>query len=126
DADHDHRLGRRELKTALDRLSPWLDPTTGTLARGKIPLQYQIVVSQGALARVNTDPGAVSALRPEARLRGPLWFRKIDRNADGNVSEREFLGTMEQFRKLDLDGDGLISPEEAEAADRARPIRGKK
>ncbi len=126
DADHDHRLSRRELNTALDRLSPWFDAKSGVLERAKLPLHYQIVISQGALARVNTDPGAVSAIRPESRLRGPLWFRKMDRNADGDVSEREFLGTIEQFRKLDLDGDGLISPEEAEAADKARAVRGKK
>jgi hypothetical protein len=38
----------------------------------------------------------------------------MDRNADGDVSRREFLGTDEQFRAIDTDGDGLISVEEAE------------
>jgi Ca2+-binding EF-hand superfamily protein len=125
DADHDHRLSRRELNNALERLAPWIDSKTGVLDREKIPRQYQIVVSQGTLARIDTDVGAVSAVRPESRLRGPLWFRKMDRNADGDVSEREFLGTAEQFRKLDRDGDGLISPEEAEAADKVLPVRKK-
>jgi hypothetical protein len=41
----------------------------------------------------------------------------MDRNGDGDVSRREFLGTAEQFRKIDGDGDGLISVEEAEKAD---------
>ena len=49
--------------------------------------------------------------------RGPAWFRKMDRNADGDVSPREWLGTEEEFRKIDTDGDGLISPEEAERYD---------
>ena len=40
-----------------------------------------------------------------------------DRNGDGDVSRREFLGTDEEFRKIDTDGDGLISREEAEKAD---------
>ena len=40
----------------------------------------------------------------------------MDRNGDGDVSRREFLGTDEEFRRLDRDGDGLISAEEAEPA----------
>ena len=40
----------------------------------------------------------------------------MDRNGDGDVSLREFLGPIELFRKLDKDGDGLISAEEAAAA----------
>jgi Ca2+-binding EF-hand superfamily protein len=44
----------------------------------------------------------------------------MDRNRDGDVSRKEFIGTDEEFRKLDLDGDGLISLEEALAAEKAR------
>jgi hypothetical protein len=40
----------------------------------------------------------------------------MDRNGDGVVSRREFLGPPELFRKLDRDGDGVISPAEAAAA----------
>ena len=39
----------------------------------------------------------------------------MDRNGDGDVSRREFLGTDAQFREIDTDGDGLISLQEAEA-----------
>jgi hypothetical protein len=52
-----------------------------------------------------------------------VWFKKMDRNRDGDVSRREFLGTDEQFRQLDTDGDGLVSVEEAEAFDRKRRAR---
>jgi hypothetical protein len=56
--------------------------------------------------------------RPPERTAGPRWFRKMDRNRDGDVSRREFLGTDEEFRGFDTDGDGLISVKEAERADK--------
>ena len=49
-----------------------------------------------------------------AATKGPLWFRKMDRNGDGDVSSREFLGTPADFRRIDTNGDGLIDAEEAE------------
>jgi Ca2+-binding EF-hand superfamily protein len=48
----------------------------------------------------------------------PAWFRAMDRNGDGVISPREFIGPPEVFRKLDADGDGVISPEEAARATR--------
>ena len=40
----------------------------------------------------------------------------MDRNFDGDVSWREFLGPRTVFDRLDTDHDGLLSPEEAERA----------
>ncbi len=37
----------------------------------------------------------------------------MDRNADGDISPREFLGSRETFDKLDRDHDGLLDPHEA-------------
>src|SRR5260370_23277506 len=116
DADHDRRISRRELLTIADRIAPWCDPKDGSLDRQNIPNQYQIIVSHGGLRSGGGDPGSGRIIRPDSRLRGPLWFRKMDRNADGDVSRSEFLGTEEQFRKLDRNGDGLIDVEAAEAA----------
>jgi Ca2+-binding EF-hand superfamily protein len=64
-----------------------------------------------AVARTNRRAQAQQAAK------GPLWFRKMDRNNDGDVSFREWLGTEEEFRRIDADGDGLISADEADRAD---------
>ena len=61
-------------------------------------------------------PRPAVTLRPGAKPvspRGPAWFQKMDRNGDGYVSHREFLGPLENLRLLDRDGDGLLSPDEA-------------
>ena len=44
---------------------------------------------------------------------GPLWFRKMDKNRDGEVSQREFLGELEVFESLDKNHDGFIDLTEA-------------
>lgn len=41
------------------------------------------------------------------------WFQAMDRNDDGDLTPREFLGTPVTFELLDADGDGLISRDEA-------------
>ena len=41
----------------------------------------------------------------------------MDRNRDGDLSRREFLGPLETFADFDEDEDGLISVDEVEADD---------
>ena len=102
DADRDGVLSVRELRSAWARLEASGCLRDGTLDRSRLPRQLRCVVSQGRPRGGRTPP-----------RRGPAWFRAMDRNGDGDVSRREFLGTDEEFRRLDADGDGLISAEEA-------------
>jgi Ca2+-binding EF-hand superfamily protein len=122
DADDDGRLGQRELRTAWARLSVWDRDGDGLIARHEVPRQLHVTVSRGQsqfLSRLAQVAGNVRGMdvRPGGKGRGPLWFRKMDRNGDGDVSFREFLGSPEDFGRIDTDGDGLISVEEAERAD---------
>jgi Ca2+-binding EF-hand superfamily protein len=122
DTNRDGRLSVRELRQAV-RLAQQLDRDgDGAVSRGEIPRSYQMSVARGASVvdplgarRVVVAPaaGMVNGRPVPQPSAGPLWFRKMDRNRDGDVSRKEFLGTDEEFRKIDADGDGLISADEA-------------
>lgn len=123
DQDRDARLSIRELRQAPALLA--LDRShSGRLTREHLPHSYRLSVRPGPASQ-GINPAMIfeQLYGPErtspAQARGssgPLWFQKMDRNRDGDVSPREFLGTDEQFRQLDADGDGLISAAEAEKA----------
>jgi Ca2+-binding EF-hand superfamily protein len=132
DTNRDGQLGLREVRVAPALLAS-LAGKDATLEPGGVPTAYQLVLGPG-MASLNRLSGDVLVeLSPTGRLvyppatlgGGPLWFRKMDRNGDGDVSQREFLGTPEAFKKLDLDGDGLISRQEAEAAEALRTSKKK-
>ncbi|MFO0846674.1 MAG: EF-hand domain-containing protein [Gemmataceae bacterium] len=120
DANQDGQLGIRELRTAWERLKEFDRDGDGLVAKGEFPQQFTLNVGLGVNA--NNLPAAVlrnSMPRPGPRVpgQGPVWFRKMDRNGDGDVSRLEWLGTREEFERIDTDHDGLISAAEADAAD---------
>ncbi len=124
DANSDGRLSVREMRQ-MGKLIEQLDRDgDGCIGRGEIPHKYRVDLRRGPSLDSPSGPRRVVISKmavsnePELPQRnGPRWFRKMDRNHDGDVSRREFLGTDEQFRKIDRDGDGLISVAEATDAD---------
>jgi Ca2+-binding EF-hand superfamily protein len=118
DANRDRRIGQRELRSAWSRLAIWDRNGDGLIAPRKLPRQFQLVLGRGQpFRRAGRLAGDIASANGVS-VKGPLWFRKMDKNGDGDVSPREFLGTPEDFRRIDTNGDGLIDPQEAEAAHR--------
>jgi Ca2+-binding EF-hand superfamily protein len=129
DANHDDRLSIRELRNAWKVLASLDAKGQGSIGREQLPARYEITPTLAALGEVNLGGrvGIVrvadtSSSRHGPSSQAPEWFRKMDRNGDGDVSAKEFLGPPEVFRRLDLDGDGLISLEEALAAEKAEKV----
>ncbi|MGL4551446.1 MAG: hypothetical protein ACRC33_09690 [Gemmataceae bacterium] len=118
DENGDGYLSMRELRNAWQRLSPFDADRAGVIARAALPTQVRLTVGRGGTGR-QPDAGPADAGRP-VPTRGPLWFRKMDRNGDGDVSRVEWLGGPEDFARADENGDGLIGVDEAEALDANR------
>lgn len=112
DEDSDSRLSLRELRTSWSRMKPLARSDSG-LSRQDIPRRLDVAVGP-AQRRFRVQPAPRGGTSMAGRSRSaPLWFQKMDRNQDGDISPREFIASDEDFRKLDTDGDGLISGEEA-------------
>jgi Ca2+-binding EF-hand superfamily protein len=116
DRNGDDRLSLRELVDSVAVLKPFAG-SDGSVGPKDLVRQFQV--------RFAIDPIPVGVLiQPGRPVRGddsvrpanaPAWFAKMDRNGDGDVSLREFVGPIELFRRLDRNGDGLVSADEATA-----------
>src|SRR5262249_51357840 len=108
------------LKTAWARLKHLDLDGDGCISPGELVRQFQVQVERGSQTGLRGFVALPAGFNPTPPIRPagypagtPLWFKKMDRHVDGDVSFREFLGTREEFNRIDTDGDGLISPEEA-------------
>jgi Ca2+-binding EF-hand superfamily protein/ribosome maturation factor RimP len=117
DETGDGRLSLREMRNAGQRLLSLDRNRNGRIDPDEMPSEVSLSFSRGYGGNVGYGQVYYGGRpRTSAPVRGPRWFFHMDKNGDGDVSLREFLGTKEQFQKLDANGDGLIELKEAEAA----------
>jgi Ca2+-binding EF-hand superfamily protein len=120
DLNRDGQLGPRELRGAGSRVMSWDQNHDSRISAGEIPHHYQFTLGRRQVALPGVPYSrthTVAAAPPSGGdAAGPSWFRKMDRNRDGDVSPREFFGPASAFERLDRDGDGLIDASEAARA----------
>lgn len=112
DSDRDGRLSHREIRAITEKLALWDTNADGQLSSEEIPLQYRMIGSEGTLLR-SFPSNIVTNSSRRSGTTGPTWFQKMDRNRDGDVSKREFLGDIDFFDKIDVNKDGTIDASEA-------------
>jgi len=114
DVDGDGLLGLRELTQGWSRIEAWDCDRDGRIKWEEVPRLVVMQFSCGAPRVTNTTrQPKLPDSTPQA---ASIWFQKMDRNRDGDISRREFLGEMKDFQRLDSNGDQLIDAEEARAA----------
>jgi Ca2+-binding EF-hand superfamily protein len=119
DTNRDHHLSVREIRGAVARVLSWDRNGDGKIRSDEIPHHYELSIGRGQITAVGmsgSDPRVTASPPSTPAAAGPKWYRKMDRNRDGDISRREFLGPRAAFERLDADGDGLISAQEAATA----------
>lgn len=123
DMNSDRRLSVREMRSGTAVLKDYDFNQDHKFADSELGTEFVLTISlgrpefrrtSGQMDSMTMQMGAGDAILPGSEsLRGPEWFLRMDRNQDGDVSPREFLGTAHQFDQIDVDGDRLISADEA-------------
>jgi Ca2+-binding EF-hand superfamily protein len=109
DQSGDLRLDFAELSGALERAANFEDDSNEVILANELAAQLKLTLRFGCA--IATDPAfrqppGRAAMRQQ---RAPIWFERMDRNQDGQVSRREFLGTPDHFTRLDRDGNGCLT-----------------
>jgi len=114
DSNGDGRLSRGELARALATIRSWDTNHDGQISAEEIPQHFDGTFHLGSLLKA-APRRVMGEMRPPTAppSAGPVWFQKMDRNRDGEVSLREFLGPLSVFRRLDANHDGYLDADEA-------------
>jgi Ca2+-binding EF-hand superfamily protein len=118
DSNADGRVSVREVRKAAASLAQ-LDRDGQLGVRRDEPVRhFHIEFVRGSYALFGPSE-QLSAQTPAFQQRtptGPIWFQRMDRNNDGDLTWNEFLGPRNIYHLLDADHDDLLDPNEAAKA----------
>src|SRR5262249_49849128 len=109
DSNRDRRLTVREIRELLAKVASWARDGDGGVSDEEIPRHYRLGFGRGQstlMSRfgfVSADVVMTGNFRSPMGTKGPAWFGKMDRNRDGDLSRREFLGSLADFNRFDTD-----------------------
>jgi Ca2+-binding EF-hand superfamily protein len=118
DQTGDGRISAREMRVARQQILQLDKDEDGQITQREIPATFAVSFGFGNTGnpyRVVAAGGMPGAATPRAPANGPEWFVRMDRNGDGDVTLKEFLGDEAEFKQLDANADGFIEAKEAEA-----------
>ncbi len=118
DTNGDGRISMREMKAAGKSLKRLARVNGERLAPTDPARNFHIEFLRNSYTEFGPADQMIAQSSPSFEQReaiGPIWFRRMDRNNDGDLTWNEFLGPREVFHRIDKDGDGLIDPQEAAA-----------
>ena len=116
DGNTDRRLTSREIREGFTRLASVDRNHDGRVAQSELESRFKLTFSFGRnqMFTPNANPQNTPVTpRLRSQSSGPIWYRRMDRNLDGDITWREFLGSRQQFTKLDQNGDQMIDLNEA-------------
>ena len=117
DMNGDGRISVRELRECEDSLLS-VSEDKKSINPSRLQKSFRIEMQRGGVGlfgRVDRPTAETPAalLKPPS---GPIWFQRMDRNGDGDLTWDEFLGPRDVFHEIDADQDGLIDESEAKKA----------
>ena len=118
DGNADGRVSVREMRHAAESLAQ-LDRDGKPGVEQKEPVRHfhiEFVRGSYPLFGPSEQLLAQTPAFQQRRPSGPIWFQRMDRNNDGDLTWNEFLGPREVFHQLDGDADSLVDPQEATKA----------
>jgi Ca2+-binding EF-hand superfamily protein len=115
DGNADGRVSLREMRQAGQSLLQLDRDGAAGVAENEPMRHFHIEFVRGAyqLFGPSEELVAQTPAFQQRRPTGPIWFQRMDRNNDGDLTWNEFLGPREVFHQLDGDADALIDPQEA-------------